>query len=767
MKKFVMNLIAAGALSWAGISSAEAAISVKVRLLEKGTRAPIVDANVFILPQKVKGTSDSRGDVTIDGVSPGPGQIIVNVAGYAKFEQNELFPDKGQDGGVYEIGTLFVERTSYLAYETTVYGKEKRRDDSLKTLGQSDFKVAGSGGDPVRAVQNLPGVNRASGIGAQVIIQGSAPNQTRYMIDNHEVPIIFHFGGLSSVVMPEALDRVDYLSAGYGPEYGRALGGLVGVWTKEPRKDRMGGFAYVDSFNAGAQLEGQIGAKEEAQENKEDPAHRYLFSVRQSYIGAVLRAFAPDDGRFNLTVAPEFKDITGVWQSRLSDRDTFRLTAVGSQDNLEFLLKEPVNQDPSIRGTFSNLTGFYRFIPQWTRKLSDDQLIRASVGVGEDNIKVNVGEDFFRLDVVQLTSRAEYEFKPMANWTSVAGTDNRFRFATVDFRLPTFNNDGGVGTPLSVGETRDARVSTSYMDFGVYWRNIVALPGDRFTLLPSARLDYMNQTKELLPVPRLAVRYKHSEALSFKTSGGLYYQAPQEQESSPSFGNPNLKAPRAWHGALSADLDFREGSTEGWTLATGPFYRSFDRLVVPSRGYVAGTTQTENYRNGGTGRAYGGEVLLKYQSRKLNGWLAYTLSRSTRNNGQQGEVLFAFDQTHLMTALASIDLPGNWRISSRARYVTGNPKTPVVGGVLDADNDVFIPTRGAFYSQRLEPFFQLDLRIDKKWIYDKWILSAYLEVLNATNRGNLESVAYSYDFKQSEKVQGIPILPFIGVKGEF
>ncbi|MBL7716133.1 MAG: TonB-dependent receptor plug domain-containing protein [Bdellovibrionales bacterium] len=755
----------AGLMNLMIASSALGAATVKVRLLEKGTRAPIVDANVFILPAKVKGTSDSRGDATLENVPSGPVQIVVNVAGYARFEQNDLIPENG----TYEIGTFFVERTSYLAYETTVYGKGKRRDDSLKTLGQSDFKVAGSGGDPVRAVQNLPGVNRASGIGAQVIIQGSAPNQTRYMIDNHEVPIIFHFGGLSSVVMPEALDRVDYLSAGFGPEYGRALGGLVGVWTKEPRKDRLGGFAYIDSFNAGAQIEGQVGEPEPTPsgEPKKDPKHSYLFSARQSYIGALLRAFAPKDSSFNLTVAPEFRDLTGVWQSRLNERDTFRLTAVGSQDTLEFLLKEPVEQDPSIRGSFSNRTSFYRFIPQWTRKYSDDRFFRASLGFGEDNIKVNVGEDFFLLDVTQLTSRAEYEFKPESNWTTVLGMDNRFRFATVDFKLPTFNNDGGVTSPLSVGETRDARVSTSYADFGIYSRNIFTFNDERFSVLPSARVDYMNQTKEILPVPRLALRYKNSEALSFKTSGGLYYQAPQEQESSPSFGNPNLKAPRAWHAALSGDLDFREGSTEGWTLATGPFYRSFDRLVVPSRGYVAGTTQSENYKNGGTGRAYGGEVLLKYQSRKLNGWLAYTLSRSTRTNPGQSEALFAFDQTHLMTALGSIDLAGNWRISTRVRYVTGNPKTPVVGGVLDADNDVFIPVRGSFFSQRLEPFFQLDLRIDKKWIYDKWILSAYLEVLNATNRMNLENVAYSYDFKQSQKVSGIPILPFLGVKGEF
>ncbi len=64
-------------------------------------------------------------------------------------------------------------------------------------------------------------------------------------------------------------------------------------------------------------------------------------------------------------------------------------------------------------------------------------------------------------------------------------------------------------------------------------------------------------------------------------------------------------------------------------------------------------------------------------------------------------------------------------------------------------------------------FFALDIRVDKKWIYDTWILSAYLDIQNLTNHKNPETITYSYNYLQSATVNGLPILPTLGVQGEF
>ena len=64
-------------------------------------------------------------------------------------------------------------------------------------------------------------------------------------------------------------------------------------------------------------------------------------------------------------------------------------------------------------------------------------------------------------------------------------------------------------------------------------------------------------------------------------------------------------------------------------------------------------------------------------------------------------------------------------------------------------------------------FHQLDVRIEKRWIYDAWMLSAYLSLTNAYNRGNVEGFTYSFDFSESDSVTGLPILPILGMRGEF
>jgi hypothetical protein len=64
-------------------------------------------------------------------------------------------------------------------------------------------------------------------------------------------------------------------------------------------------------------------------------------------------------------------------------------------------------------------------------------------------------------------------------------------------------------------------------------------------------------------------------------------------------------------------------------------------------------------------------------------------------------------------------------------------------------------------------FFQADVRFDKKWIYDRWILTGYLDIENVTNRQNPEQINYSYNFQQAAVVTGLPVFPTFGIRAEF
>jgi hypothetical protein len=724
-------------------------------LLEKGTRLPLAGLNVYLLPGNLKAVTGADGRFVLDRVPAEKGSFVVNAAGYERLD----VPVDVKAGDTLRP-KLFLERVRYEAtFETTIVGREEKRDDAERTLTQEQFAtVPGAGGDAIKAVANLPGVNRAPGFSANIVIQGSEPQATSYLIDGHEVPLIFHFGGLSTVVFPEAIESVDYLSAGYGPEYGRALGGLVGVRLREPRRDRWRGLAFADVVNAGGLVEGGITEKT-----------GFLLSFRQSYIGEVLRAVVGDDEDFNFTVAPRYTDVTALLTHEISPKNLLRLTRVLSLDAVEFLLENPVNDDPALRGNFENDTRFFRLIPRWSAEFSDSLAAELSMGAGWTRFRVATDENLLQISTWSFTPKGEVKSRLSRAWTGYFGMDHRVFVTGAQVILPNDYAAGGVFNPLASGDEVSIDVSRTDYQLGFYNRNVLKWEGSSWTLQPGFRVDYFDSTEDVFIDPRVAVSYDVSESLRLGARGGLYHQAPEPRETNLEVGNPDLSTPNAWHLAFGGQKDFRGGSTEGWVVEAGGFFRWFDDLTVRSNRLVLrdGELVPEYFNDTGAGTAYGGEAMLRWNRDPWNLMLAYTLLRSRRSELGVPEYPAPFDQTHNVNLIAGVDLPRNWRISTRVRYVTGNPFTPVVDASYDADANVFVPERGAYYSERLDPFFQWDLRVDKKWVFNTWILSAYLDLQNATNRMNTEAVRYAYDFSRQTTVRGLPILPTLGVKGEF
>ena len=164
------------------------------------------------------------------------------------------------------------------------------------------------------------------------------------------------------------------------------------------------------------------------------------------------------------------------------------------------------------------------------------------------------------------------------------------------------------------------------------------------------------------------------------------------------------------------------------------------------------------------------EVLLRRKpGSQFFGWISYTLQHATRIDHPGDPVrLFGWDQTHILTALGTYKLPLNFEIGLRFRLVTGNPTTLNGTAVYNEQTDTYQRVASACQlCARLPTFHQLDVRVDKKFIFDSWMLNLYLDVQNAYNRGNPEGVQYNYDATLSQYATGLPIIPSFGIRGEF
>ena len=131
------------------------------------------------------------------------------------------------------------------------------------------------------------------------------------------------------------------------------------------------------------------------------------------------------------------------------------------------------------------------------------------------------------------------------------------------------------------------------------------------------------------------------------------------------------------------------------------------------------------------------------------------------------ERIFDLDQPHILTFITTWKPSASWSIGGRFRYVSGNPSTPVERAVYLANSDIYVPIYGETNSARFDPFIELDIRIDKTWVYNTWKLNLYLDIQNATNRANQEGTIYSFDYTETTSLSGLPIAPILGVKGEW
>jgi outer membrane receptor for ferrienterochelin and colicin len=310
-----------------------------------------------------------------------------------------------------------------------------------------------------------------------------------------------------------------------------------------------------------------------------------------------------------------------------------------------------------------------------------------------------------------------------------------------------------------------------YPEPGVFAEAAVK-PLDSLKLVAGVRADYDSYMKRGWIDPRVALFWTPYQDVTFKAAAGLYHQMPDYRLGvlSPVYGNPDLLPEAGSHYMVGVEKRF----TDAISLDVQGYYKDLFHQTRATLGAGTGADLTTPgmdplYTSNGRGRAYGMEILFRHQlTKNFFGWIAYSLSRSERDyNGGTQWALNQFDQPHNLIVIASYKLPFDFIAGVRIRYVSGPLDTPTVSAIYDANGNYYFPIPGPLYSRRLPDFFQLDVRIDKRFVFKNWMLSLYCDVQNVTNRRNVEALIYNYNYTKEAYITGLPILPVFGIKGEW
>jgi TonB family protein len=733
----------------------------------KGDEAPLAGATVTLTTAKGEvrtATTGADGSFTFDDLPIGKAEVKITAPG---FDGATLSEDLAEGEETQVKYRLFVSSTGL---EVTVRGERPPREVVKRTITKREIdRIPGTNGDALRSLLNLPGVARPPAIAGILLVRGSGPADTQTFIDGTPVPLIYHFGGLSSVVPTELLDKIDFYPGNFGAEYGRVMGGIVDVGLRRPKDDGYHGLIQTDLVDTRALAEGPFpGTKE----------WTFLVAGRRSYLDAWLGPTLEAAGA-SVTQAPVYYDYQVLIEHNSKDVGRFRVGFFGSDDALELLVREPSPNEPALTGNVGLHTAFQRLQILYEKDLTERDRIKNVLAFGHDELEFGLGPLFFNLDVLSLNTRLEYTHTFSKRVRFNAGFDLFAGQATVNLRIPEPNARPGEppNQPFSTRPFRDLNVEQGYAA-PAFYTELELEPVQGVRIVPGIRADYLDANQHWDLSPRVSGRFdlKHEfPKTTLKGGVGLYHQPPQFQQVIEPIGNPDVGSNRAIHYALGMEQEVTtqvDASVEG-------FVKQLDDQVI-------GTAAIDNsgitYDNRGLGYVVGGELLLRYKpDERFFGWLAYTLSRSVRQNGPgEPEYLVNFDQTHILTLLGSYQLGHGWEIGARFRLVSGNLIDPNVcnpesegcnpartNAIYHAPSGVYVPIPIGDNTERLPLFHALDLRVDKRWKFKYWQLSTYLDVQNVYNNQNAEAVGYNFNYTAREYVNGLPILPSIGIRADF
>ncbi len=692
-------------------------------------------------------TTDAAGKFDLPKLPPTGYQIDIVASGFKPLSVTEEL----EDGEIREV--IYRLEAEEATYETVVRAKRASREVTRREITRREInRIPGTGGDALKALQNLPGMARAPFGSGLLIVRGSSPDDSRYFFDGMDIPLLYHFGGVFSIINTDMVENIELYPGNFSVRYGGATGGIVEVYPRTPSTDRI--HAYIDAniVHATAFAEMPLGDKWSA-----------AASFRRSYIFEVMSAAMPDNEGTGFTVSPRYWDYQFVADYHPRAKDNLRFFIFGSDDKMGLVTGKDVGDNPTMSGDLDIRVLSHQIQANWEHKFGEGLSNNLNLATGFRRQAFGFGTIFDVEDNrVPVFLREELTYDKKRNIAFRLGVDSAFSWYDVSVRAP-------INTRMIEGENQDPLTAneevTETNNSGLYFRPAIyseleIRPVEQLKLIGGMRAEYFDLDQDIVLDPRFVGRYEVIPGTTIKTGIGMFHQSPTGFQKDESFGNPDLLPINAIHYSLGVDQEIItnvEVTLEG-------FYKDIRNFVVSS------DDPTERYNNDGEGEVWGMELLLKHHPiDRFAGWIAYTLMKSRRvDHPGEPARLFDFDQTHILTVVGTVAIGRGWEAGVRFRLVSGNPETPIVGSIFDADSDIYLPIYGKTNSGRLPPFHQLDIRVDKKWTLKRNIkLSVYIEVWNVYNRKNPEAHAYNYDYTQRQFFSGLPVLPVLGLRAEY
>lgn len=722
--------------------------SIQGRVVNKQNNEPIPFANIVIWGTNIGSASDFDGNFLFTGLEPGFVELRVFAVGFSLYVSSSIQVTNARTAFI----DIELEETATEIEEVVVKASPFRRSEespvSLQRIGIAEIeKNPGGNRDISRVIQSLPGVASTPAYRNDVIVRGGGPSESTFYLDGVEIPNLNHFatqgasGGPVGIINADFIREANFYSGAFPASKGNSLSAVLDFRQIDGNSERIKFKGAVGASDLALTLDGPLG------ENT-----TFILSARRSYLQFLFDALG-------LPFLPTYNDFQFKTRTRIDERNEITILGIGAIDQF--------NLNTGLQNPDAGQRYILNFVPvntQWTytngivykhfREKSFDTWVLSRNMLNNRQFKYPDNDESQprSLDYISQESENKFRYEHDRRLTdgsklNIGAGFEHARYTNQTYR--TFFSNGEL-SPIEY----DSKLHLfSWSIFGQYSRKFL---NDKLNLSLGLRADansYSSTMGNMLNQisPRVSGSYELRNDLYANFNLGRFYQQPpytmlgfRLPDGTLVNKTNNLQYIQADH--VVGGFEWMPSNSSRVTLEG--FYKIYnnypfslaDNISLASKGADFGTFGDEEVTSTARGRAYGMELL--YRTRDLLGFntiLAYTLVWSDAENMNPAIpgtwTPTAWDNRHLLTLTATRNLKNDWDFGFKWRFVGGSPYTP-----WDLDKSSLISAyntqgRGFIdlnqYNQlRLDPFHQLDIRVDKMLYLDRWTLNFYVDVQN-------------------------------------
>jgi len=720
---------------------------------------PVLFATVYLSGTNYGATTDINGFFNIAKIPAGTYTLTCTYVGY---DSTGVVVDLKAGRIVNQSLYMAQSSTQLSEIKVTAKREEARSDVKISTIKVTpkDIKsIPGTGGqaDLAQYLQVLPGVIFTGDQGGQLYIRGGSPIQNKILLDGMTIYNPFHSIGFFSVFETEIIRNVEVLTGGFSADYGGRVSAVIDITSRDGNKKRFGGLVGANPFQANVLLEGPIVKLDE----DSGTSASFIVTGKHSYLEQTSKSLYSYIDSTGLPFS--FTDVYGKVSLTSKTGSKLNLFGFNFRDNVD--ISNTSNLDWITYGGGTN----FKLIPNYSRTIIGGNFAYSKYDItlnetGEEPRESSINSFEIGFDVTSY------------------GKDSEFN-AGIELEGPStaFSFTNGLGNNIE-----ENAYNTNFAGFAKYKKRLGGL-----VLEPSMRVQYYASISSFSFEPRLGMKVNITDGLRFKFAGGIFSQnlisavnerdivnlfvgflsSPSQVDAPGTSQKADFRYQRSIHAIGGVEIDL----LDNLELNIEPYYKYFPQLINVNRNKL--NPSDPNYSTE-EGDAYGVDFLLRYDTKSLFLWAAYSFGFVSRDDGEQVYPTH-FDRRH------NINLVGNykfgakrlWEAGVRWNIGSGFPFTLTQGFYEDNNFEDGINTDyvsdngdlGIIYSDdrnsgRLPYYHRMDVSLKRTIEFSKYLkLDIYASATNIYDRENI----FYFDRVRYERVNQLPLLPSMGMTVSF